>query len=165
MLPSATGAQNPNAAIAAIATKQGNTARAIAALDAVVKVDPNDVDSARQLAGLLSKGGDAARTAAAYERVAELDPFDVQAQTFVGRHALQRKDAGRAVRALKAAVAAGPSDKAVAYADLADAYLLAGQLGDAKREALAALEIAPAFERAQDLLLQIISAQPAGGAK
>jgi tetratricopeptide (TPR) repeat protein len=165
MLPAATGAQNPNAAIAAIATKQGNTARAIAALDAVVKIDPTDVDAARQLAGLLSKGGDAARAAAAYERVAELDPFDVQAQTFVGRHALQRKDAGRAVRALKAAVAAGPSDKAVAYADLADAYLLAGQFGDAKREALAALEIAPAFERAQDLLLQIISAQPAGGAK
>jgi tetratricopeptide (TPR) repeat protein len=167
LLPAATGDQNPNVAIAAIVTKQGNMARAIVALEAVVKVDPNDVESARQLAGLLAKGGDAARTAAAYERVAELDPFDVQAQSFVGRHALQRKDAPRAVRALKAAVAAGPSDKAVAHADLADAYLLAGQFGDAKREALAALEIAPAFERAQDLLLKIINAQPApaGGAR
>jgi len=165
ILPQASGDQNPNVAIAAIATKQGNTARAIAALEAVIKVDPNDVESARQLAGLLVKGGDAARTAAAYERVAELDPFDVQAQAFVGRHALQRKDAGRAVRALKAAVAAGPSDKAVAHTDLAEAHLLAGQFGDAKREALAALEIAPAFERAQDLLLKIISAQPDGGAR
>jgi tetratricopeptide (TPR) repeat protein len=167
ILPVATGDQNPNAAIAAIAAKQGNTARAIAALEAVVKVDSNDIEAARQLAGLLSKQGDTARTAAAYERVAELDPFDVQAQSVVGRHALQRKDAERAVRALRAAVAAGPSDKAVAYADLADAYLLAGQFGEAKREALAALEIAPAFERAQDLLLKIISAQPdaAGGAR
>ena len=167
LLPAAMGDQNPNVAIAAIATKQGNTARAVTALEAVVNVDPNDVESARQLAGLLAKQGDAARAAAAYERVAELDPFDVQAQSAVGRHALQRKDAGRAVRALKAAVAAGPSDKAVAHADLADAYLLAGQFGDAKREALAALEIAPAFERAQDLLLKIISAQPApaGGAR
>jgi tetratricopeptide (TPR) repeat protein len=162
ILPAASGDQNPNTAIAAIATKQGNTARAVAALEAVVKVDPNDVESARQLATLVAPLGDAARTAAAYERVAELDPFDVQAQAFVGRHALSRKDAGRAVRALKAALAAGPADKAVAHTDLADAHLLAGQFGEAKREALAALEIAPAFERAQDLLLKIISAQPAG---
>jgi tetratricopeptide (TPR) repeat protein len=165
ILPVATGDQNPNAAIAAIATKQGDTARAIAALEAVVKVDPNAIESARELAGLLVKQGEAARAAGAYERVAELDPFDVQAQSAVGRHALQRKDAARAVRALKAAVAAGPSDRAVAHTDLADAYLLAGQIGDAKREALAALEIAPAFERAQDLLLRIVSEQPAGGAR
>jgi len=167
LLPAATGDQNPNTAIAAIATKQGNIVRAIAALEAVVRVDPNDIESARQLGGLLEKQGDGARAAAAYERVAELDPFDVQAQSFVGRQALQRKDAGRAVRALKAAVAAGPSDRAVAHTDLAEAHLLAGQFGDAKREALAALEIAPAFERAQDLLLKIISAQPPadGGAR
>ena len=33
-------------------------------------------------------------------------------------------------------------------------------LADAKRQALAALEIAPSFERAQDLLLKIVEAQP-----
>jgi len=162
LIPAANGDQNPNAMIAAIATKQGNTPRAIAALEAVMKVEPNDIESARRLAELLAPLGDAARTAVAYERVAEIDPFDVQAQSIVGRHALGRKDTGRAVRALRAALAAGPSDKAVAHTDLAEAYLLAGQLGDAKREALAALEIAPAFERAQDLLLKIISAQPDG---
>jgi hypothetical protein len=37
---------------------------------------------------------------------------------------------------------------------------MAGQLGEAKRQALAALEIAPAFERAQDLLLKIVGAAP-----
>jgi hypothetical protein len=31
---------------------------------------------------------------------------------------------------------------------------------DAKRQVLAALEIAPSFERAQDLLLKIVDAQP-----
>ena len=66
------------------------------------------------------------------------------------------------MRALRAALAGGPADRAAAHADLAEAYLLAGQLGDAKREALAALEIAPAFERGQDLLLKVIGAQPAG---
>jgi hypothetical protein len=41
---------------------------------------------------------------------------------------------------------------------------MVGQYGDAKRETLAALEIAPSFERAQDLLLRIVTAQPGGGA-
>jgi cellulose synthase operon protein C len=162
LLPEANGDANPNAMIAQIATKQGDTARAIRALEAVVKVDSADVESARTLAQLLAKQGDQARTAAAYAIVAELDPFDVQAQTAVGRQAMQQKDAPRAIRAFRSALAAGPPDRASAHVELAEAHLLAGQLGDAKRETLAALEIAPAFERAQDLLLKIISAQPAG---
>jgi tetratricopeptide (TPR) repeat protein len=162
LLPQANGDANPNAMIAQIATKQGDTARAIRALEAVVKVDSSDVESARTLAQLLAKGGDAARTAAAYAVVAELDPFDVQAQGSVGRQAMQQKDAPRAIRAFRSALAAGPPDRASAHVELAEAHFLAGQFGDAKRETLAALEIAPAFERAQDLLLKLISAQPAG---
>ena len=161
LVPAASGQQNPHAMIAAIATKQGDSTRAIQALEAVLKVDGADLETARQLAALVAPLGDGARTAAVYERVAELDPFDTQAQAAVGRHALQRKDGVRAVRALRAALAAGPADRASAHADLAEAYILAGQLGDAKREALAALEIAPAFERGQDLLLTIIGAPPA----
>ena len=41
---------------------------------------------------------------------------------------------------------------------LAEAYLAKGQKAEAKREVLAALELAPRFERAQDLLLKL--AQP-----
>jgi cellulose synthase operon protein C len=163
LVPAANGQQNPNALIAAIATKQGDNARAIRALEAVVKVDSSDVEAARRLAGLVAPLGDEARTAAAYERVAGLDPFDAQAQSAVGRYALKQKDGARAVRALRAALAAGPADKATAHVDLAEAFLMVGQYGDAKRETLAALEIAPSFERAQDLLLRIVTAQPGGG--
>ncbi|MBI4886669.1 MAG: tetratricopeptide repeat protein [Acidobacteria bacterium] len=162
LVPAATGEQNPNALIAAVATKQGDTARAIRALEAVVKVESSDVEASRRLAALVAPLGDAARTAAAYQRVASLDPFDAQAQTVVGRYALRQKDAPRAVRALRAALAAGPADKAVAHTELAEAYLLAGQAADAKRETLAALEIAPSFERAQDLLLRLVGAQAGG---
>jgi tetratricopeptide (TPR) repeat protein len=162
LLPNANGDANPNAMIAEIALKQGDNARAIRALEALVKVDSADVESARKLAQLLAPQGDAARTASAYGLVAELDPFDAQAQTAVGRHALQQRDATRAVRAFRAALAGKPPDRAAAHADLAEAHFIAGQYGEAKRETLAALEIAPAFERAQDLLLKIISAQPAG---
>ena len=158
LIPTANGDSNPNALIALIATEQKDTARAIQALEALVKVDSSDVESARKLAALLLPTGDAARTNAAYELVAELDPFDVTAQTYVGRTALQRKDGVRAVRAFRSALAAGTADRASTHTDLAEAHLVAGQLGDAKREALAALEIAPSFERAQDVLLKVVAA-------
>ena len=164
LVPAANGEANPNALIARIAIEQGDTARAIRALEAVVTVDSADVESARQLAALVEPLGDAARTAAAYGLVAELDPFDVQAQAVVGRRALQQRDAARALRAFRSAMAAGPADKAAAHLDLAEAYFMAGQLVDAKRETLGALEIAPSFERAQDLLLETIAAQAAGDA-
>ena len=58
-------------------------------------------------------------------------------------------------------------DPAVAHTDLAESYLKAGKRDEAKRQALAALEIAPTYARAQDLLLQLTqpAAQPAGARK
>jgi len=114
------------------------------------------VDAARQRAQLLEPLGDAPRTAAAYQRVIDADPFDSHAQTIVGRAALQRKDAPTAIRALRAALNSQPPDKAAAHFDLAQAYLLGGQNAEAKRETLEALEIAPSYEPAQDLLLKIV---------
>ncbi len=70
--------------------------------------------------------------------------------------AVRAKDATVAVRESRVALAVGPPDRASAHCDLADAYLLAGSTADAKKEALAALEIAPSFERAQDILLKTI---------
>jgi len=156
LLPALQGKQNPHIAIAEIAIEQKNVPRAIQALDAFLKVDGNDVDAARQRAQLLEPMGDAARTAVAYLRVVDTDPFDSHAQTIVGRAALQRKDAPAAVRAFRAALGAKPADVAVAHYDLAQAYLLGGQSAEAKRETLAALEVAPSFEPAQDLLLKIV---------
>jgi predicted Zn-dependent protease len=69
---------------------------------------------------------------------------------------MQRKDAARAVRAFRAALATSPADRAVSHLELAEALVLAGDRAEARRQVLAALEIAPSFERAQDLLLQLV---------
>ena len=156
LVPGLQGKQNPHLLIATIALEKNDTTRAIQALDEFLKSDANDVDAARKRAQLLEPLGDAARTAAAYQRVVDVDPFDTHAQTMVGRMALQRKEAPVAVRAFKAALATQPPDKAAAHVDLAQAYLMAGQSAEAKQEALAALEIAPSFEAAQDVLLKIV---------
>jgi tetratricopeptide (TPR) repeat protein len=68
---------------------------------------------------------------------------------------VERKDAPAAIRSFRSAIATNPPDRASAHTDLAEAYVLAGRPGDAKVEVLAALEIAPSFDRALELLLRL----------
>jgi tetratricopeptide (TPR) repeat protein len=158
LIPEASGENNPHAYIASIALEQKDTERAIRALDQLLRVNHSDVESARKLASLVAPLGDASRTEDAYRRVVAIDPFDAQAQTELGKLALARKDTETALRAFRSALATSPPDRATAHVHLAEAHLAAGQLGEAKQQTLAALEIAPAFVRAQDLLLKIIEA-------
>jgi cellulose synthase operon protein C len=159
LVPSATGPRSPHALIAAIAEEKNDRPRLIQALDALVKIDHTDVEAARKLAGLLADHTDAARAAAAWDRVVALDPFDGQAQSQLGRLALQRQDGMAAVRAFRVALATEPPDRAAAHLELAEAYVLDGKLPEAKRQTLYALEIAPSFEKAQELLLRIVEGQ------
>src|SRR4029450_7919299 len=155
LAPTATGDNNPNKMIAAIAGETKDTARQIQALEALLKVDASDVESARQLATRLAPIKDERRSEEAYRRVIGIDPFDLEAQAAYGRLALKRKENDAAQRAFRAALAGNPPDRATAHVDLAEAYASGGKVAEAKKEILAALEIAPSFERAQDLLLKI----------
>jgi tetratricopeptide (TPR) repeat protein len=156
LVPMATGEDSPHAIMAKLAERLGDTARAVKEYRLLLAQDHTTIDHARSLAALAEKIGDESSLALAHDRIVALDPFDPQAHTGLGRLAVKRKDAVIAMREFRAALAAGPIDRAAAHCDLGESYLLAGRLADAKREALAALEIAPSFERAQDLLLKTI---------
>ena len=56
------------------------------------------------------------------------------------------------------ALALGPVDRVAAHADLAETLFAAGRLAEARRQTLAALEIAPTYDRALELLLTIVEA-------
>ena len=155
MLPLASHDNNPNKFIADVAIKAGDKPRAMRALEDVLKIDHADVESARTLVSLVEPLNDPARLEAAYKRVVDVDPFDAKAQTGLGRLALRRKDAATAVRSFRSALATNPADRATAHTDLAEALLAAGQRQEAKTEILSALEIAPSYDRALDLLLKI----------
>lgn len=155
LVPAAAGGSNPNTRIAALATEAGDTTRAIAALEAVVRVDHADVESARKLVALLLPTGDAVKLEDAYRRLADVDPFDAAAQTALGQFALKRNDASAAARAFRTALAANTPDRVSAHTNLAEAYLLGGNRAGARTEVLSALELAPSYERAQDLLLRL----------
>jgi tetratricopeptide (TPR) repeat protein len=162
LVPTATGDDSPNMQIAQIALERKDTPRAIAALEALLRHDFDNVDVARELAKLLreSKITDPARLQPVYERITAVDPYDADAHAALGRLALARKDADTAVRAFRAVVALGPVDQAGAHTDLAESYLQSGRRADARKQVLAALEIAPSYQRAQDLLLAIAEGRP-----
>ena len=155
LAPMATGKESPNVKLAKLAVAQKQPDRALAALEALSAVDANDIESMRTWAGLVATKGDLKKAAAAYGRVASIDPFDLDAQASLGNYALKGGDAPVAIRAFRSVLAGGTVDKAAARTSLAEAYFANGQKAEARKEVLAALELAPQFERAQDLLLKL----------
>lgn len=155
LIPNVTGEDSPDALIAAVAVKKGDKPRAAAALENLSGMSNTDLASARQLATLVDPARDRSRLQVALKSVVAIDPFDGAAHSALGRLDLEAKRLDDAIRMFRVALAAKPLDRASAHADLAEALAEAGQRDEAKKEALAALEIAPTFMRAQDLLLKL----------
>ena len=159
LVPHATGPDSPQAQIAEIALARGDKARAIKALDTLTGFDHSDLASARKLVSLLEGSPDQALRRTALRRVVAVDPFDAAAHAALCRMALEAGESQEAVRLFRVALAAGSADKAGAHADLAAGLFAAGDRDGARRQALAALEIAPTYTRAQDLLLKLVGGQ------
>ena len=153
LVPSAIGAESPHVLMARLAEKLKDTPRALKEWEAVIAADHTNVEAARKFLQVAQAAGDERATAAALDRVVALDPFDASAHSLAGRLALKRKDHVTAIREFRAALQTGAADKADAHCDLGESYLLAGNRAEAKKEALAALEIATSYERALELLL------------
>jgi tetratricopeptide (TPR) repeat protein len=157
LVPMATGRSSPHAQMAEIALEKKDQPRAIVELTALVAVDFDNVDAARQLAGLLRDAGidDPQKTAPIYQRIVAIDPFDADAHAALGRLAMAQNDAESAAREFRTVIALGPVDQAAAHTDLAESYFKSGRRAEAKTQTLAALEIAPTYARAQELLLKL----------
>jgi tetratricopeptide (TPR) repeat protein len=162
LAPTATGNDSPHGQMAEIALEKKDRARATVEFTALMAADFENIDAAHHLAALLRDGGvtDQAKLRPVYDRIVALDPFDGDARAALGRMALQRNDADFAAREFRTVIALKPIDPVVAHTDLAESYFKAGKREDAKRQTLAALEIAPTYARAQDLLLKLAEARP-----
>jgi tetratricopeptide (TPR) repeat protein len=156
LVPNAIGPESPHPLMAALAEKLGDRPRAMKEYEALLAVDHTNIEAARTLWSLAESAGDERLMHLSVSRIVSLDPFDATAHSGWGRMALKKRDAVIATREFRAALQTGAADKAAAYCDLGESYLLAGQRAEAKKQALAALEIAPNFERAQELLLNAV---------
>jgi tetratricopeptide (TPR) repeat protein len=162
LVPIATGDDSPYAQIADISIRRKDFKGAIDSLQSQIAVDFNNIDAARQLAALMRDNNvtDPARLEPVYRRIIAIDPFDADSRSALGRVLMKQNKADAAVREFKAVVAMNPVDQASAYTDLAESYFQSGKKAEARRQTLAALEIAPSYERAQDLLLKLSEARP-----
>jgi tetratricopeptide (TPR) repeat protein len=155
ILPNVRGEDSPQAAIAAVATKKGDKARAARALETLTAYDHTNIKAARELMTLVDPAKESNRLQLALKRVVSLDPFDGAAHSQLGKVAMEKGETTEAVRLFRVALAAKPMDKASAHADLAEALYKAGQREEARTQVLESLLIAPTYTRAQDLLLKL----------
>jgi tetratricopeptide (TPR) repeat protein len=84
-----------------------------------------------------------------------VNPYETSMQSLLGEAAAEAGNWTAAVSAYQAIVGLDPVDPAEAHFNLARALLGSGRKTEAKREVLRSLEIAPNFEKAQQLLLKI----------
>lgn len=115
----------------------------------------SNYDANVDLAGLLQQLGDQAGATAALERAAWIDPREQALHQKLAEMHGSRGAWRQAARERAAVVALDPADRAEALYQLAFAWFQAGDRVAARREVLRALEIAPGFEKAQQLLLDV----------
>jgi tetratricopeptide (TPR) repeat protein len=84
-----------------------------------------------------------------------IHPYNQDVLKKLGEAAMGSGNWPDAVSAYRALLGLNPSDAAGAHYDLSRAFLASGKKQEAKREILRALEIAPTFIKAQELLLKL----------
>ena len=147
--------QSPLAVLAAMHERAGNNRAAATALTRLTAVNENAYAENLKLAELLTGLGDTRGAAAALERAIYMYPYDISLHSRLAEAYGTLGDRPRAVRERAAVVALKPVDEAEARYQLALALSQAGDRAAARREVLRALDVAPSFERAQELLLQL----------
>lgn len=146
---------NPYRQLARIYQEGGEHARAAQQLERLTALAETDYDANIEEADLRERLGDLAGAAAALERAVWIDPREPGLHERLAGLAGRLGDWPRAVRERRAVLALAPADRAEAHYQLALALYEAGDLPSARREVLRALDVAPAYQRAQELLLRI----------
>lgn len=155
LFPEHGGESSPYALLADIHLKQGNERAAADALLKLTAVDENAYAQNLQLAGILERLGDAPGAAEALERAIYIYPMEVAVHEKLAELYERTGEARGEVRERRAVVALDPVDRAGALYRLALALERAGDRAGARSEVLRALEEAPSYPEAQELLLRL----------
>jgi len=156
LLPEFVEAKSPYELLANLYWKQNRRREAVAELEYLTGKNGRSYQEAVRLSEWQLALGDTAAAARAVERALAIFPYKLELQSQLGRLLLARRQPQKAVEVFRTALAMNPVDRAGAYCWLAQAYLASGQKTLARRHATLALEIAPNFERAEEILLQAV---------
>jgi tetratricopeptide (TPR) repeat protein len=156
LFPQSGDADGPLPLLAQLYEAEGEMAKAIDARRALVLRSESDLDAHVQLARLALMAHDTATAIDALDRSMYINPLDLDRHKQLAALASARGAWGLALRERRAIVAMTPVDLAGAWYDLAWAQFKSGDATQAKRSVLRALEEAPSYLAAQELLLTIV---------
>ncbi len=146
---------NPYEILGEIYLEQGREGDALAQFTGWTRYDENSVLPLNRAAEIFRKRKDWANEAKVLDLSVYIDPYDPKVHSLLGESAVEAANWPAAIAAFQVLLGLNPPDPAGAHYNLAQAYFGAGKKTEAKRETLRALEIAPTFEKAQQLLLKL----------
>ena len=158
LMPQDVDADSPYLPLARAYEASGAPARALSTLIDYRQRGGHDPQALELLAQRLQAAGRLPDAIAALDAVNYVAPFDAALHGQLGDWLLQAGQPARALAEYGIAAALHPVDEANAHLRLARAQFALQALPEAQREVLAALEVAPDFRPAQQLLLQIARA-------
>jgi len=136
--------------------KKGDKAAAIDTLKKYLSYSETSFASFVKLAELLQENGDKAGAAKALEGAMYVRPMDMQGHAKLGTLLLDLMQYSGAAREYETLLALKTPDRASAYYFLGQAYFRQGKKSEARKAVLSSLDIAPSYEPAQKLLVEIL---------
>jgi tetratricopeptide (TPR) repeat protein len=156
MYPEYTDAHNAYESLADIYLKKGDKKAATETLKQLMTYSETSFKGAVTLAGLLQESGDSAGAARALEAAMYIRPLDMDGHQKLGELLMNQKQYSGAAREYETLLALNAPDRAGAFYRLAEANFGQGNRQDARKNVMKALEIAPSYEPAQELLLKLV---------
>jgi tetratricopeptide (TPR) repeat protein len=157
------GEGNPYWLLARIYKEQGAPEKAGEALTRLTAINESHYQANLELALAREEQHDVKGALTALDRALYIWPFDAGLHQRLAALSTRQGDRAAVVRARRSLVALDPVDRPEALYQLALALVEAGEPVQARREVLRALELAPRFQRAQELLLRLHREGPARG--
>lgn len=155
LFPEYAGPGSPGWLLARIHMQRGDSAGALRELERLTGIDESFLEANLEESQLREAAGDGDGAIEALQRAVNIYPFDEETHGRLAELAAGRALHPIALRARAALVALDPVDLAGALYRLALAQYQAGDVASARRTVLRALERAPNFEAAQDLLMTL----------
>jgi tetratricopeptide (TPR) repeat protein len=156
LFPYANGVGNVYESLAKLLEQKGDRAGAAKTLDALVKTDENNLEALKTIARLRLELGERQQALDALQASFFISPFDYKLHTQAGELSLESKDYPKALTEFQVVLALAPPNVAEANYNVAAAFHALGRQPEAKHAVLRALEAAPRYEKAQELLLRIV---------
>ena len=157
MLPTYTGYPSPALVLSQIYETEENRDEQLRWLETLLENLQHDYDSAMILADAALEDENLDRASYFIDRAIQVDPYRSSVHELKARYANLIDDPALAVTEYEVLLKLEINDPVEARTDLAEAYLRNDQVAEAKQSVLYALEIAPSYRRAQQVLLESVN--------